>query len=73
MSKGQKHIIIDGYTHDLLQQAVDSGKASDIADAVLHGISDYLCIRYKSSKERKLEQEASRIQKLGKSNIPESF
>lgn len=64
MAKGQKAVPVDGYTYNLLQQAVDDGIADNLADAILHGISSYLGVTYKSRKERKLEQEAARIQQL---------
>lgn len=66
MAKDQKHIIIDGYTADLLQQIVDQGKAGNVSDAVGKSAASYLGIRYKSKEERKLEQERDRILELGK-------
>jgi hypothetical protein len=66
MAKDQKHIIVSGYTYGLLQQAVDKGNASDIAEAVAKSVSLYLGIRYKPKKELKMEQDLARIQELGK-------
>jgi len=66
MAKGQKHIVIEQYTYDLLQQAVNKGKASNIDDAVRRSVSKYLGISYKSKEHIKIEQDLDRIQELAK-------
>ena len=71
MAKGQKAVPIDEHTYNLLQQAVNEGRASNLADAILHGISAYLGIRYKSPQERKMEQDLDYVQGLGKKAIKE--
>lgn len=66
MTKGQKFIIVDDYTHNLLQQIVDQKKAGSLADAIKKAASSYLGIRYKSKEELKLEQDLANVTELGK-------
>ncbi|GAI22262.1 unnamed protein product [marine sediment metagenome] len=66
MAKGQKHIIIDEYTYDLLQRAVNEGRGSNIDDAIRRSISKYLGIPYKSKRHIKIEQDLARVQELAR-------
>lgn len=66
MAKGQKAVPIDEYIYNLLKQAVDEGRASNLADAIRRSISKYLDVPYKSKEELKAEQDLTRIQELGK-------
>ncbi len=66
MAKRQRYIIIDNYTNGLLEEIVNQGRASNPADAVGKSAAAYLGIHYKSKEERKLEQDATRIQELGR-------
>jgi len=66
MAKGQKAVPIDGYTYRLLQQAVNSGRASTLADAIRRSISKYLNVPYKSKEHLRMEQDLAHIQELAK-------
>lgn len=66
MAKGQKYIIVDSYTNDLLQEIVNQGKASSPSEAVAKSVASYLGIRYKSRQERQMEEELSTVLELGK-------
>lgn len=69
MAKGQKAVPVDEYTYKLLQRAVDEGKASNLADAILRAISAYLDVPYKSKKERKMEQDVLAVMELGEKAV----
>jgi len=66
MSKGNKYIVVDEYTVDLLQQVVNQGKASNLSEAVGKSAASYLGIRYKSKEERRLEQDAAHTMEMGR-------
>jgi len=66
VAKGQKYIIVDEYTVELLQEVVNQGKASDLSDAVGKSAANYLGIHYKSKEERKMEQDLARVHKLAR-------
>jgi len=66
-----KHIRIDGYTYSLLQRAVEEGRAASLVDAVNRGACSLLGIRYKSTAEVKMEQEAALVQELSKKAMKE--
>lgn len=66
MAKGQKHIVIDEYTYNLLQRAVSDGRASSVDDAIRRSVSKYLGVPYKSKGHIKIEQDLARVQELAK-------
>ncbi len=66
MTKGQKYIIVDSYSHELLQEIIKQGKASDLVSAIGKSAAAYLGITYKSKEERRLEQEAAHVMELGR-------